>query len=59
MSTDIEAELTFEQQKEITRILEGYRANPSNSNKFRYELFAYIDSILESQKANLLGVEKG
>lgn len=39
-------ELTFEHQKEITRILEGYRSNPSNSNKYRYELFAYIEEHL-------------
>jgi hypothetical protein len=39
-------EMTFEQEQEVTRILEGYRSNPSNSNKFRYELFAYINELL-------------
>jgi len=40
------AELTFEQQKELTAILEDYRNNPSNSNKYRYNLFAKIDEYL-------------
>lgn len=39
-------ELTFKQQQEITEILEQYRSNPSNSNKYRYHLFAYIDELL-------------
>lgn len=43
-----EAELTFEQQQEITKILELYRRNPSNSNKYRYQLFAYIDDLLSA-----------
>lgn len=39
-------ELTVDQQEHITQILEGYRSNPSNSNKFRYDLFAYINELL-------------
>lgn len=39
--------MDFEQQQEITKILEQYRNNPSNSNKYRFELFAYIDKALE------------
>jgi hypothetical protein len=45
-----EPELTFEQQQEITKILELYRTNPSNSNKYRYQLFAYIDDLLSAIK---------
>ena len=41
----VKKELTFEQQQEISRIIENFKNNPSNSNKFRYELFAYIESI--------------
>jgi len=41
-------ELTFEQQQEITVILEAYRANPSNSNKYRFELFEYVNKLMES-----------
>lgn len=37
--------LTFEQQEEISAILENFRKNPSNSNKYRYELFAYIEDL--------------
>lgn len=40
-------ELTFEQQEEISELLEGYKNNPSNSNKFRYNLFAYIDEVMQ------------
>lgn len=36
-------ELSFGQQQEITGILEAYRSNPSNSNKYRHDLFAYVD----------------
>lgn len=39
--------MDFEQQQEVTKILEDYRNNPSNSNKYRFELFAYIDKALE------------
>lgn len=39
-------ELTFAQQQEITKRLEGYRSNPSNSNKWRYDLFAYIEDLM-------------
>lgn len=35
-------DLTFEQQQEVSVILENFRNNPSNSNKYRYELFAWI-----------------
>lgn len=43
-STDFrEQELTLGQQQDITDILENYRNNPSNSNKYRFELFAYIN----------------
>jgi hypothetical protein len=41
-------ELTFEQQEELTHILEAYRNNPSNSNKYRYQLFAKIDEYIAS-----------
>jgi len=46
--------MTFEQQQEVTRILEAYRANPSNSNKYRFELFAYIDELLVAVGESLL-----
>lgn len=53
-------ELTFEQQQEITKRLEGYRSNPSNSNKWRYDLFAYINEQLaqrdQQNKKKLLGL---
>lgn len=53
--SDIELrELSFDNQTDITGILEYYRSNPSNSNKYRYELFGYIDRILESRKRALL-----
>lgn len=43
---ELSDELSFEQQQDITKILELYRANPSNSNKYRFELFAKINSII-------------
>lgn len=46
-SPSMHNEMTFEQQKEVTTILENYRRNPSNSNKFRFELFAYIDALIQ------------
>jgi hypothetical protein len=39
-------ELTFEQRQEIDKFLEGFKVNPSNSNKFRIGLHAYINEIL-------------
>jgi hypothetical protein len=45
--------MSFEQQQEITAILESYRTNPSNSNKYRFELFAYIDKILAAHQAEV------
>jgi hypothetical protein len=39
-------ELTFPEQQRLTEILEQYRSNPSNSNKYRYHLFAEIDAIM-------------
>ena len=43
---ELSDELSFEQQQDITKILELYRSNPSNSNKYRFELFAKINSIV-------------
>lgn len=43
--------LTFAQQQEITKRLEGYRTNPSNSNKWRYDLFAYIEELMAETQA--------
>jgi hypothetical protein len=43
-----EIELTFAQQQELTKILELYRSNPSNSNKYRFQLFAQINEYLQS-----------
>lgn len=42
-------ELSFDQQQDITQILEAYRSNPSNSNKYRYELFEYINDLLATK----------
>jgi hypothetical protein len=39
-------ELTFEQCQEIDKYLEDYKNNPSNSNKYRIGLHAYINEIL-------------
>lgn len=46
--TTTKTELTFEQQQEINEYLERFRANPSSANKERYNLFAYIDSLLDA-----------
>jgi hypothetical protein len=40
--------MTYQEQKEVDRILEDFRNNPSNSNKYRYELYAYIDELIEA-----------
>ena len=40
--TQGEQELTFEQQQEVSAILEAFITNPSNSNKFRFGLYAWI-----------------
>lgn len=45
------AELTFEQQQEISQLLEQYSKRPSNSNKIRYQLFGYIDQHTEKRVA--------
>lgn len=43
-------ELTFEQQKRIEDLAISAFIKPgSNSNKYRFELYAYIDSILQTQ----------
>jgi hypothetical protein len=49
-----EEELSFEQRLEIDDFLEGYKNNPSNSNKYRIGLHAHINKILISQKQALL-----
>lgn len=43
------AELTFEEQQHIDFLIEEMRRRPSNANKVRYELFAYIDEIIEGR----------
>lgn len=43
MTKPTDSELTFCEQQQLTEILELYRSNPSNSNKYPYQLFAEID----------------
>ena len=45
-------ELSFEHQQVLTEILEDYSNNPSNSNKYRYQLFAQIDEYLNVYTTN-------
>lgn len=42
--------LTFWATEQITAIIQQYRDNPSNSNKYRFELFAYIDDLLVDER---------
>ena len=43
-------ELTLEQRHEIDEYLENYSRNPSNSNKYRIGLHAYIESLLTAHE---------
>lgn len=40
--------MTIEQQRQVNEILDNFLKNPSNRNKYRYHLFAFIDEIKES-----------
>lgn len=42
--------MTTEQRREVDRILEDFRKNPSNSNKYRHELYAFIDDLIEEKE---------
>lgn len=41
--------MTYEQQVKVDEILDKFRDNPSNSNKYRHELYAYIDDLLGNE----------
>lgn len=45
---DSNEELTFEQRKEIDRLSKLASTPSSNSNKCRFELYAYVGSIIEA-----------
>lgn len=44
--SEVEPGLTFAQSQEIDKYLEDYRKNPSNSNKYRIGLHAYVNELL-------------
>lgn len=43
---DSDNELTFEQQQEIDRLSKLANTSSSNSNKYRHQLYAYINSLI-------------
>lgn len=47
--------LTFEQQQEIDRLSNLANTPSSNSNKYRHQLYAYIDSVIaaHTQRARI------
>lgn len=47
------AEERVKHLQKLTELMDGYAKNPSNSNKFRYAMDAYIDEV--AQEANLKG----
>lgn len=44
-----EAKARVAHLEKLTEIMDGYAKNPSNSNKWRYEMDAYIDSLLQQE----------
>lgn len=48
-SNTLDIELTFEQCQEVDKYLEDYKNNPSNSNKYRTGLHAYINELITSE----------
>lgn len=42
-------ELTEEEREDITKILDGYRANADFADMFRFEMFVYIEYLLAEQ----------
>lgn len=42
-------EITFEQKRFIDSLLENYRRNPSNSNKYRIGLHTAIEEIIDEK----------
>lgn len=49
MSTQDGNELTLAERKEIDAYLESYKNNPSNSNKYRIGLRAFIEELISSR----------
>jgi hypothetical protein len=47
--TEEQGELTFEQQQEVDRLAKLAFAPSSNSNKYRFELYAYIEAYTVKQ----------
>jgi hypothetical protein len=50
MTNTQDDELTLEQRKEVDAYLEGYKNNPSNSNKWRIGLHAYINELIQDRE---------